>query len=117
MLNKFSLGAGYVWTLERRQKFLEQMLQNGAYSDYDIVNAQDVFATRAAVGSGLATVTTAHGYLTYEGIRKDPLRKVRFMRISCLRLNALDLQRHAKSLQSIRGLKIILNVKRALLAI
>ncbi|MEM1502813.1 glycosyltransferase family 4 protein [Domibacillus sp. 8LH] len=70
LLNKASLGAGYVWTLERRQAFLEEMLKRPDCPKYDIVNAQDVFATRASINAGLPTVTTVHGYLTYEGISK-----------------------------------------------
>lgn len=70
VLNKASLGAGYVWTLNRRQGFLERMLKADKYKSFDIVNAQDVFATRASINAGLPTVTTAHGYLTYEGISK-----------------------------------------------
>lgn len=70
VLNKMSLGAGYVWTLNRRQQFLEAMLKDEKYKSFDIVNGQDVFATRASLNAGLPTVTTAHGYLTYEGISK-----------------------------------------------
>lgn len=70
VLNKVSLGAGYVWTLNRRQDFLEKMLKQPKYQSFDLVNAQDVFATRASLKAGLPTVTTAHGYLTYEGISK-----------------------------------------------
>lgn len=70
VLNKASLGAGYVWTLNRRQGFLETMLKDDKYKSFDIVNGQDVFATRASLNVGLPTVTTAHGYLTYEGISK-----------------------------------------------
>jgi len=70
ILNKISLGAGYHWTLERRQKFLENILRQDHYKQYDIVNAQDVFATRASIAAGLPTVTTTHGYLTYEGISR-----------------------------------------------
>lgn len=70
LLNKLSLGAGYHWTLNRRQDFLEAMLKQEKYRQFDIINAQDVFATRASLLAGLPTVTTAHGYLTYEGISK-----------------------------------------------
>lgn len=70
LLNKVSLGAGYHWTLERREDFLEAMLKTPHYQSFDLVNAQDVFATRASLKAGLPTVTTAHGYLTYEGISK-----------------------------------------------
>ena len=70
ILNKISLGAGYVWTLERRRGFLEKMLREDKYKEYDVINAQDVFATRASIAAGLPTVTTVHGYLTYEGISK-----------------------------------------------
>lgn len=70
ILNKISLGAGYHWTLERRQEFLENILRADKFKQYDIVNAQDVFATRASIAAGLPTVTTTHGYLTYEGISR-----------------------------------------------
>ncbi|MCH4826830.1 glycosyltransferase family 4 protein [Planococcus halocryophilus] len=70
LLNKASLGAGYVWTLNRRQEFLEKMLKDEKYKSFDIINGQDVFATRASLNVGLPTVTTTHGYLTYEGISK-----------------------------------------------
>ncbi|RNF40316.1 glycosyltransferase family 1 protein [Planococcus salinus] len=70
LLNKASLGAGYVWTLNRRQGFLEDMLKDEKYQSFDLVNGQDVFATRASINVGLPTVTTTHGYLTYEGISK-----------------------------------------------
>lgn len=70
VLNKISLGAGYVWTLNRRQGFLEEMLKDDKYKSFDLVHGQDVFATRASLQVGLPTVTTAHGYMTYEGISK-----------------------------------------------
>ncbi|WP_311195573.1 hypothetical protein [Planococcus sp. 107-1] len=52
VLNKMSLGAGYVWTLNRRQGFLEAMLKQEKYKSFDIVNGQDVFATRASLNAG-----------------------------------------------------------------
>ncbi len=75
LLNKLSLGAGYHWTLNRRQEFLESILKQDKYQSFDIVNAQDVFATRASLNAGLPTVTTAHGYLTYEGISKGSVKE------------------------------------------
>lgn len=75
LLNKVSLGKGYVWTLERRRQFLEEFFQDEAHRGYDVVNAQDVFATRAAIAAGLPTVTTVHGYLTYEGISKGSVEE------------------------------------------
>lgn len=75
LLNKASLGAGYVWTLKRRQAFLEEMMKRPDFPKYDIVNAQDVFATLASIQAGFPTVTTVHGYLTYEGISKGSVEE------------------------------------------
>lgn len=70
ILNKVKKGSGYVWSLQRRKEFIEKLVKERIGSDYDLVNAQDVFATMAALASGIPTVSTVHGYLTYESISK-----------------------------------------------
>ncbi len=71
ILNKIRKGSGYVWTLQRRKEFIEKLVKERIGTGYDLVNAQDVFATMAALASGIPTVSTVHGYLTYESISKD----------------------------------------------
>jgi glycogen(starch) synthase len=70
ILNKIKKGSGYVWSLQRRKEFIEKLVKERIGQDYDLVNAQDVFATMAALASGIPTVSTVHGYLTYESISK-----------------------------------------------
>lgn len=70
VLNKVKKGSGYVWTLNRRKEFLEKLVKEHMSEKYDVINAQDVFATKAALMSGIPTVSTVHGYLTYESISK-----------------------------------------------
>jgi glycosyltransferase involved in cell wall biosynthesis len=67
ILNKIKKGPG-VWTLQR-QKSLSRNLLKTIGQDYDLVNAQDVFAAMAALASGIPT-QYGHGYLTYESISK-----------------------------------------------
>lgn len=75
LLNKVQKGSGYVWTLKRRKDFLEQLVKERISNNYDVINAQDVYATKAALTSGIPTVSTVHGYLTYEGISKGSIDK------------------------------------------
>lgn len=71
LLNKMKKGSGYVWTLKRRKEALEQLIKaEVADGSYDIINAQDVYTTFAALESDVPVVSTVHGYLTFEGISK-----------------------------------------------
>ncbi|CAM3133136.1 glycosyltransferase family 4 protein [Filibacter tadaridae] len=70
LLNKMKKGSGYVWTLKRRKDELETLIKEEATKGYDIINAQDVYTTFAALSSGTPVVSTVHGYLTFEGISK-----------------------------------------------
>ena len=70
LLNKVKKGSGYVWTLKRRKDELEAIIKEEAAKGYDIINAQDVYTTFAALPSGVPVVSTVHGYLTFEGISK-----------------------------------------------
>lgn len=71
LLNKMKKGSGYVWTLKRRKEQLEMLIKEEvARGEYDLINAQDVYTTFAALPAGIPVVSTVHGYLTYEGISK-----------------------------------------------
>lgn len=70
ILNKIKKGSGYVWTLKRRKDFIEELVKARVNNGYDIINAQDVYTTMASLASGIPTVSTVHGYLTFEGISK-----------------------------------------------
>ncbi|MFJ7934357.1 glycosyltransferase family 4 protein [Sporosarcina sp. NPDC096371] len=71
LLNKVKKGSGYVWTLKRRKDELEAIIKHAvADGSYDLINAQDVYTTYAAMPSGVPIVSTVHGYLTFEGISK-----------------------------------------------
>ena len=71
LLNKMKKGSGYVWTLKRRKDELEALIKDEVVNgDYDLINAQDVYTTFAALPSGVPVVSTVHGYLTFEGISK-----------------------------------------------
>lgn len=70
LLNKVKQGSGYVWTLKRRKDELEALIKEEASKGYDLINAQDVYTTFAALPTGVPVASTVHGYLTYEGISK-----------------------------------------------
>ena len=71
LLNKVKKGSGYVWTLKRRKDELEKLIKTEvADGSYDLINAQDVYTTFAALESDVPVVSTVHGYLTFEGISK-----------------------------------------------
>ena len=74
LLNKMKQGKGYVWTLKRRQDELAILIKEAvSKKEYDIINAQDVFTTFAALETNVPVVSTVHGYLTFEGISKGTL--------------------------------------------
>ncbi|MDW0108693.1 glycosyltransferase family 4 protein [Sporosarcina aquimarina] len=71
LLNKMKQGKGYVWTLKRRQEELATLIKEAvSKKEYDVINAQDVFTTFAALETNVPVVSTVHGYLTFEGISK-----------------------------------------------
>ena len=41
--------------------------------DYDLINAQDVYAALASIESGVTTVATVHGYFSFEYISKGAI--------------------------------------------
>ncbi|GAA0336706.1 glycosyltransferase family 4 protein [Bacillus carboniphilus] len=68
VLNKISKGTGFIWGLKTRKKMLQAMIETKKHRGYDIVNAQDVYATFAAIDAGLPTVSTVHGYTAFEAV-------------------------------------------------
>lgn len=75
-LNKIYLGSGMVWSHRMRRKLLSRLIARKLeQQQYDVINAQDVFATLAAADHGLPVVLTLHGYFTYEAISKKSLRQ------------------------------------------
>ena len=73
ILNMIKKGRGVIWTHKMRHRFLRSLIEKNKYKQYDIINAQDPFATLAALESGIPTVSTSHGYMTYEAISKGTL--------------------------------------------
>jgi len=70
VLNKLSKGSGIIWSHRVRQNLLYGLIEQHKAKNYDIINAQEIFATLASVASGIPTVTTVHGYMTYEAISR-----------------------------------------------
>lgn len=68
VLNKVSKGKGIIWSRKARKKMLQALIETNKHKGYDIVNAQDVYATFAALDAGLPTVSTVHGYMAYEAV-------------------------------------------------
>ncbi|MEK4146196.1 glycosyltransferase family 4 protein [Robertmurraya sp. FSL W8-0741] len=68
VLNKFKKGKGIIWSRKARQKILEELIAERKGQGYDIINAQDVFATFASIESGIPTVSTVHGYMAFEAV-------------------------------------------------
>lgn len=73
VLNKFSKGAGIVWSHRMREWMLHGLLSAAKRKGYDVVNAQDPFATLAALRASYPTVSTVHGYMTFESISKGSM--------------------------------------------
>ncbi|WP_170008282.1 glycosyltransferase family 4 protein [Bacillus fonticola] len=68
-LNKMKKGRGILWSRQARKNLLKAViLRKAKERQYDIVNAQDVFATFASLEAGLPTVSTVHGYMAFEAV-------------------------------------------------
>jgi glycosyltransferase involved in cell wall biosynthesis len=68
VLNKISKGRGIIWSRHVRKNLLLQLINKHKGKGYDIINAQDVFATMASIESGIPTVSTVHGYMAFEAV-------------------------------------------------
>jgi len=68
LLNKVSKGRGIIWSRHMRQHLLERLIREQKGKQFDIINAQDAFATFASISSGIPTVSTVHGYMAFEAV-------------------------------------------------
>ncbi|WP_203363528.1 glycosyltransferase family 4 protein [Bacillus sp. REN10] len=75
LMNKLSKGKGFVYGLQTRKKMLQKLMEAVKHKNYDVVNAQEVYATFAALDAGMPVVSTVHGYLTYEALSAGNILK------------------------------------------
>lgn len=75
LMNKVTKGSGFVYGLQQRKKMLQKLMEAQKSKNYDVVNAQEVYATFAALDAGLPVVSTVHGYLTYEALSAGNILK------------------------------------------
>ncbi|KAB2332565.1 glycosyltransferase family 4 protein [Bacillus mesophilum] len=68
VLNKVKKGKGIIWSRKARQNMLHKLIVENKSKNYDIINAQDAFATFASLESGIPTVSTVHGYMAFEAV-------------------------------------------------
>ncbi|MFL8936302.1 glycosyltransferase family 4 protein [Rossellomorea oryzaecorticis] len=73
ILNKLKKGKGIVWSHKARKRLLQGLIEKNKDKQYDLINAQDPFTTLAALETGIPTVSTVHGYMTFESISKGSL--------------------------------------------
>jgi glycosyltransferase involved in cell wall biosynthesis len=73
ILNKLKKGKGIVWSHKARKKLMQGLIEKNKGKQYDLINAQDPFTTLAALETGIPTVSTVHGYMTFESISKGSL--------------------------------------------
>lgn len=69
LLNKVKQGSGQLFNDRQRQKLLASSIKS-LNKHYDVINAQDIFATLASVESGIPTVQTVHGYYSFEAVSR-----------------------------------------------
>ncbi|QSS99809.1 glycosyltransferase family 4 protein [Pontibacillus sp. ALD_SL1] len=74
-MNRMSPGKGILLGHKLRQNMLKEMIKKKhEQNPYDLVNAQDIYATFASLEAGLNTVTTVHGYMTFEAISRGSIK-------------------------------------------
>jgi len=74
LLNKWKKGKGQMLNDQNRGRLLTFYLKKIAHT-YDVINAQDVIATLAALSTRKPTVATVHGYFAYEAISRGSIIK------------------------------------------
>ncbi|MED3984751.1 glycosyltransferase family 4 protein [Peribacillus simplex] len=72
LLNKVKQGSGQLFNDRQRQKLLASSIK-ALKKNYDVINAQDIFATLASIESGIPTVQTVHGYYSFEAVSRGAL--------------------------------------------
>jgi glycosyltransferase involved in cell wall biosynthesis len=73
ILNKVKKGKGIIWSHKARKRLLQSLIEKNKGKQYDLINAQDPFTTLAALETGIPTVSTVHGYMTFESISKGSM--------------------------------------------
>ncbi|MET3696764.1 glycosyltransferase involved in cell wall bisynthesis [Bacillus oleivorans] len=73
VLNKVKKGKGIVWSHNVRKRLLQGLINKNKDKQYDLINAQDPFTTLAALETGIPTVSTVHGYMTFESVSKGSM--------------------------------------------
>jgi len=73
ILNKVKKGKGIVWSHNARKNLIQALIEKNKDKQYDLINAQDPFTTLAALETGIPTVSTVHGYMTFESISKGSM--------------------------------------------
>ena len=71
-MNKVKQGSGQLFNDKQRQKLLASSIKS-LKKNYDVINAQDIFATLASIESGIPTVQTVHGYYSFEAVSRGAL--------------------------------------------
>ncbi|MEI5907584.1 glycosyltransferase family 4 protein [Bacillus spongiae] len=73
-LNIIHKGKGQVLNDQRRKNLLVTYLKERK-QHYDVINSQDIFATMASIECGLPTVSTVHGYYSFEAISRGSIQE------------------------------------------
>ena len=75
LINKISQGKGILVGHRIRQALLKDLIQQKARENvYDIINAQDVYASLASFPCKLPVVSTVHGYLSFEAVSRGAVK-------------------------------------------
>ncbi|MFU2018168.1 glycosyltransferase family 4 protein [Peribacillus butanolivorans] len=72
LLNKVKHGSGQLFNDRQRLKLLAASIKS-LKKKYDVINAQDIFATLASIESGIPTVETVHGYYSFEAVSRGAI--------------------------------------------
>ncbi|MCA1055164.1 glycosyltransferase family 4 protein [Rossellomorea aquimaris] len=97
LLNKVKKGLGFTLTHDIRQNLLTQYIKKHN-KNYDIINAQDPYATLASIDTGIPTVSTVHGYLSFEAISRGTIiENSKYDQ----RIREIEIQAYQKTLKNI----------------
>ncbi|MFC0187330.1 glycosyltransferase family 4 protein [Fictibacillus aquaticus] len=76
VINKVAKGKGIIWSRKARQRILAQLIKEKVKTKkYDVINAQDTYATFASLESGVPVVSTVHGYMAFEAVSKGSVEE------------------------------------------
>lgn len=74
LVNKVIQGKGQLMNDRQKMKMLKTHIEKRK-DKYDLINAQDVYAALASIDSGMPTVSTVHGYFSFEYISKGAIKE------------------------------------------